>query len=230
MWHEDMSLLEEQVSPSKDAVSLERLSSYPLFGRTIGASSSILSYLSGINHLSRHMTRQTFDNHDDSTLLNFERSLVLERNANFPEPEGHDSGEIYPQDSSYNEQTAQEMHLRAFEAATVIYHYQVSENTTPEYLAPYVHAVLHHISIFLEYCGGNYTLWPVFIAGVEAYQDSDKKEFSELFENATSVGMKNRKKARQVMEAVWSLRSSLAAHPAVRWPARRTRSRSRTWR
>lgn len=211
MWHEGVDLLEEQPSPSEDAVSLQRLSSYPLFGRTIGASSSILSYLSEINHFSRHTTKRSFDNDDDSTLFDFERMLILEPSVEFLGRVDHNFPDDDSQDSLSNEQQAQEMHLRAFEAATVIYHHQVSENGTPEYLAPYVHSVLHYISIFLKYCGGNYTLWPVFIAGVEAYEDSDMKKFSELFENATSVGMKNRKKARQIMEAVWSLRSSITA-------------------
>ncbi|KEF62692.1 uncharacterized protein A1O9_00665 [Exophiala aquamarina CBS 119918] len=211
MWHDGADLLEERVSPSEDAVSLEKLSNYPLFGRTIGASSSILSYLSEINHLSRHMMKSNFEDYDDSTLLNFERMFIFESNAEFLDPEGQESLEDHSQRPSYNEQKAQEMHLRAFEAAAVIYYHQVAEDATPKYLAPYVHAVLHYVFIFLKHCGGNYTLWPVFIAGVEAYEDCDMEKFSDLFENATSMGMRNRKKARQVMEAVWSTRSSITA-------------------
>lgn len=211
MWQDGLDLLEDQVSGSDDALSLERLSHYPFFGRTIGASSSILSCLSEINHLSRELTQTGLDGRTDSTLLNFKRMLVFEPSCDLLGPEGDnylDNTHVNLLDS---EQKAQEMHLKAFEAATIIYYYQVSENATPKYLAPYVQAVLHYVSSFLRLCGGNYTLWPAFIAGVEAYSDSDMNQFSALFENATSMGMRNRRKARQVMEQVWMIRSSIAA-------------------
>jgi hypothetical protein len=211
MWQDGVDLLEDQVSGSDDALSLERLSHYPFFGRTIGASSSILSCLSEINHLSRELTQTGFDGRADSPLLNFKQMLVFEPSCNLLEA----GGDNYVDDACVDlldiEQKAQEMHLRAFEAATVIYYHQVSENATPEYLAPYVQAVLQYVSTFLRLCGGNYTLWPAFIAGVEAYSDSDMNKFSVLFENATSIGMRNRRKAREVMEQVWLIRSSIAA-------------------
>src|SRR5689334_7112136 len=57
VWQDGVDLLEDQLSNSEDAVSLERLSHYTSFGSTIGASSSILTRLSKINRLSRQLTQ-----------------------------------------------------------------------------------------------------------------------------------------------------------------------------
>lgn len=210
VWQDGVDLLEDQASDSEHALSLERLSHYASFGSTIGASSSILTRLSEINRLSRQLTQTGLSGSIDPSFLQSERMLLLQSSTNWPLLEGHNHTGTDFQSIVNNDQRAQEIHLRAFEVATVIYQHQIFENATPADLAPYVVAVLDYITRFLELCGGNYTLWPVLIAGVEAYDENIMGRFSTLFENANSVGMRNRKKAKQLMEEVWSVRSSIA--------------------
>ncbi|KAK5045295.1 hypothetical protein LTR84_009401 [Exophiala bonariae] len=209
-WQDGVDLLEDQISSSEDAVSLERLSRYTSFGSTIGASGSILTRLSEINRLSRQLTQTGFGDGADPSFLDLEEVPIPGRNMNVLMLELGSVTSDDDQECISVEKEAQQLHLRAFEVATVIYHHQIFGTSTPEQLAPYVHAVLYYITRFLEICGGNYTLWPVVIAGVEAYTDDEMILFSTLFENAKSVGMRNRVKAKQLMEGVWAIRSSIA--------------------
>lgn len=207
VWQDGVDLLEDQTSNSENAVSLERLSHYTSFGSTIGASSSILTRLSEINRLSRRLTQSGLGISPDPSVFDPEMMMIPEQSTNELLLELDSDDSLRAADVV---KKAQQLHLRAFEVATVIYHHQIFETSTPEQLAPYVHAVLYYITRFLEICGGNYTLWPVVIAGVEAYNDHEMKLFSTLFENAQSVGMRNRFKAKQLMEEVWAVRSSIA--------------------
>ena len=62
----------------------------------------------------------------------------------------------------------------------------------------------------LEIVGGNYTLWPVFIAGVEVYTEQDKSTIIGLLESASNVGMRNRIKVKAIVERVWDIRATTA--------------------
>lgn len=207
---DEVDPLEDDAAVSEYGVSLQKLSSNPVFGRTIGASSSVLASLAEINRLSlrqRNSQPTSRHGHSSSSLT----KLLLEYGEIDPgQVDSKIAMDLEHLDVSAREQRAQEFHVRAFKVATVIYYHQKLDNGTPEQQAPYVSEVLRSLFTFVELCGGIYTLWPAFIAGVELYKETDQEAFLPLFDNVASIGMHNRSKAKEVITKVWHIRSSTA--------------------
>jgi hypothetical protein len=109
------------------------------------------------------------------------------------------------------EAKARSLHHRAFKSATVIYYHQTFDDVLPKDLASYVRAVLDALVAFTASQGGNYTLWPAFIAAVEAYTEHIQDEFRGLFMKATQSGTKNRIRATELVEHVWEARRMASA-------------------
>jgi hypothetical protein len=101
------------------------------------------------------------------------------------------------------------LHHHAFKAATIIYYHQIFDDVLPQDLSSYVHEVHDSLAAFSETHGGNYTLWPAFIAAVEAYTEDDQCKFRSLLKKGTH-GIKNRITATRLIEHVWEARKSIA--------------------
>lgn len=103
------------------------------------------------------------------------------------------------------------LHLQAFQAATLIYYYQTCDQLSPRQLSPLVSAVLGFLSAFFEICGGSFTLWPVFVAAAEAYEEADQLKFITLLERVGTVGMRNMSNYKTLLEQIWKGRGLRAA-------------------
>jgi hypothetical protein len=182
----------------------------PIFGRTLGASSSIMECISEINGLYRKKSLGTGPVLAASASLKLTRMWMDDTSEPLPEP---------TLDSNWNtilltgsiETKANRLHLRAFKIATTIYYHRLSDSVAPRELAPYVSEVSNCLSKFVEICGGNYTLWPAFIASVEAFEEDVKYKFRKLFETTWKMGMGNRPKVIDIVERVWEIRAHRAA-------------------
>lgn len=101
-------------------------------------------------------------------------------------------------------------HLIAFICATYIYLHRTIFNVTPEEVRETVAEVFHYVQAFFALGDGNFTLWPVFIAFVEAYQEDHLAAAMSWLENSSKVGMGNRVKVKAVIDEVWRTRQSTA--------------------
>ena len=205
-----VDLAEDEFNTTDQGVSLERLSTNPVFGRTIGASSSVLACLSEINQLaSRRQKSNVLGEHEEAS-ANLGRMLRGNYDFDHTTTDSLNCIGFDYLEGSDHERRAQELHVQAFKVATVIHYRHTLDHATPESMKHYVSDVLRCLHEFVDICGGNYTFWPAFIAGVELYEETDKDEFLLLLENAASIGMNNRFKARQLIQQVWQVRSSTA--------------------
>ena len=99
-----------------------------------------------------------------------------------------------------------DLHLRAFQAATVIYYYQTCDEATPRSLWRYVSVVLPSLSAFFESCGGCFTLWPLIIAATEAYEVKQQSQVLALLGCVAKAGMRNLANHSWFLQRVWDTR------------------------
>ena len=185
------------------------LSSNPLFGSTLGASSSIMACISEINHLSKTNPPQ------EPYLSTRPVPLCLIRMLSVSDEPGlHVSSDDCNKNVATSKhealKKAQDAHLRAFKTATLIYYYQTCDNVLPRDMTPYVSEVLQCLSTFLACHPGNPTLWPAFIAGVEVCTARDKETVIGLFKITSRMGIMNRVKMLMLLESVWQIRAATA--------------------
>jgi hypothetical protein len=111
-----------------------------------------------------------------------------------------------------NEDTVAGYHLNAFIAATHIYLHRTIFDLPPssEIIKGYVGEVFENVESFLKAGGGNFSLWPAFIAAVEANEAKHMDAARKWLDFATSVGMGNRLKVKAIVEEVWRLRETLS--------------------
>lgn len=100
--------------------------------------------------------------------------------------------------------------LQAFVFATYIYLYRVIFDLPPQNLTTYVTKTFEHISAFSEENSGNLSLWPAFIAAVEAYTERDMNLAKDWLKHAVSFGLGNRILIENVIEEVWRRRKLLS--------------------
>ena len=100
--------------------------------------------------------------------------------------------------------------LNAFIAATYIYLHRALFDAKPFEIKTFVAEVLQNIKKFLELRGGNLTVWPAFVAAVEACDDADLEAAKTWLDEAMQVGMGNRTQVRTVVEEVWRRRRDLS--------------------
>ena len=117
---------------------------------------------------------------------------------------------VAPPTESSRHSTMAFYHLMAFICATYIYLHRTIFNVTPEGIKETVAEVFHYVQAYFALNDGNFTLWPVFIASVEAYQEEDLAAAMSWLENASKVGMGNRVKIQAVIKEVWRTRQNIA--------------------
>jgi hypothetical protein len=108
-------------------------------------------------------------------------------------------------------------HLNAFIAAAHIYLHRTIFDLPPssDIIKNYVAEVFENVESFLKAGGGNFSLWPAFIAAVEANEAHHIDAAKKWLEFATSVGMGNRFKVKAIVEEVWNLREILSKETGI---------------
>ncbi len=80
----------------------------------------------------------------------------------------------------------------------------------PLQLSRFVSTVLNVLSTFFEICGGNFTIWPLFIAAVESYKTAQQEKFLTLLSNVGMAGMRDISNYRILIKRIWNVRESMA--------------------
>lgn len=99
---------------------------------------------------------------------------------------------------------------QAFIQATHIYLYRSLLNVPPEAVASYVGKTLTYVSAFAATSSGNFSVWPAFIAAVEAFAEEHLVLAKEWLDWATSFGIGSRDSMKLVVEEVWRRRDGIS--------------------
>ncbi|RDL36876.1 Zn2 DNA-binding protein [Venustampulla echinocandica] len=101
------------------------------------------------------------------------------------------------------------LHLHLFNGAAMIYLLCMVLQYPPSTVASYVSEVLINTMAFVDMDSNNVSVWPVFIAMVEAYT-SESLELSNRYLASSDVVAGNRKDIGRVVRQVWADREELA--------------------
>ncbi|KAI1627882.1 fungal-specific transcription factor domain-containing protein [Exophiala viscosa] len=172
----------------------------PGYGWTMGTSSSVIETIADINTCAKQLEASDADGYLATIPLRLTRTLMRYQREVFALSTRLD----------YLVQDPEHLHLQAFQAATVIYYYQVCDDTTPRQLSYLVTTVLDLLSAFFEVCGGSFTLWPVCVAAAEAYREDDQAKFVTLLERVARTG-RNMSNYMILLRHIWDVRRSRAA-------------------
>lgn len=189
------------------------ISSTPQFGFTIGAQKSLLECISAITTVSQQLRATP----PTKTLLDADRTVsqVLACLDTLRTQAGDDSHPEHNDDSLSGIDIDQptpllkalaRYQLNAFIYATYIYLYRTLADAPPHRVAPYVSLVFQNISAFYTESSGNFSLWPAFIAAVEAYTVEDMKSAREWLEQSINFGLGNRLPVKKIIEETWRRR------------------------
>lgn len=180
------------------------MSSYPSFGLTIGASRLLMTCISDIHGLARDVKYGRVTGDVTANILQKLdqcRQMALMNLRSGPDTEN-------PQNPKHKSMTF--YHESAFIAATYIYLHRSVSNLPPQAIQKYVAEVFHNVGAFFSIDEGNFSLWPAFIAAVEAYEEIDLVSARAWLDNASKVGMGNRLKIQAVIQEVWRQREMIA--------------------
>jgi hypothetical protein len=179
-------------------------SSATTFGFTIGATQFVMACIMDIRKLALDLEKETDIAVVDEAVNDLYTRLEVCREQQIT---GHS---LKASDSSAmsKEETIARYHLNAFIAATHIYLHRTVFDLPPgsEIVKKHVGEVFRNVEDFLALSGGNLSLWPAFIAAVEAVDEEHINAAKKYLNFATSVGMGNRFKAKSIVEEVWRLR------------------------
>jgi hypothetical protein len=180
------------------------ISSATTFGFTIGATQLVMACIMDVRRLASDLKNETDMAIIDETVNNLYTRLeeCKEQQIIGLPPNGTGSLKM-----SKEERIAW-YHLNAFIAATHIYLHRTVFDLPPgnEIIKRRVGEVFENVDNFLALSGGNLSLWPAFIAAVEACDEEHVSAAKKYLSFATSVGMGNRFKAKSIVEEVWRLR------------------------
>ncbi|KAJ5756919.1 fungal-specific transcription factor domain-containing protein [Penicillium nucicola] len=189
------------------------ISSTPQFGFTIGAQRSLLECISVIATVSRQMQLGP----PASDPFNADRAVaeVLARLGHLQaqaqddlpfQPEIKSAPSTDPDRPDPHVQDLARYQLNAFIYATYIYLYRSLMDTPPKRVATYVSLTFRNISSFCAQSNGNFSLWPAFIAAVEAYTEEDMALAQAWLQQSIHFGLGNRLLVKQIIEEVWRRR------------------------
>ncbi|KAH7001278.1 fungal-specific transcription factor domain-containing protein [Ilyonectria destructans] len=182
------------------------------FGFTIGAPRNVLQCIALITEF-RNKAQSEAESEVDALLQTLLSRLEIHSNQD-------DSRRVFdtelvpdstPDEPPSNEQSPPEAsdQIEAFVNATYIYMYRSLLNVPPKTVRPYVKRTFSHVSAYFAISNGNFSIWPAFIAAVEAYSEEDLVAAREWLDCATSFGIGSRNSMRLVVEEVWSRREAI---------------------
>lgn len=185
----------------------------PDFGFTIGASPDILKCIAEISQFKRRAGIQDHQGSKNELLarvlqvLNNYESCAIQGGG---EEQVLDDGDDQLLSLDLSAAREQRLQTEAFLHATYIYLYRTLLQVPPVIVKEYVSKTFKHISAFWLGSNGNFSLWPAFIAAVEAYTDEDMAMARDWLDWATSFGIAGRDAIRRVIEEVWRRRDEIA--------------------
>jgi hypothetical protein len=169
------------------------VASRPDFGFTAGANPALISCIIETTQLAAKVSQDGIDAH-------LEASQHLHQRL---------EGCYSPQ--TYSNETLVRLHHRIFQIGAIIYFQRSVFHSLPLALNPYLDELLRLVKLYRELGSGYVTLWPVFIAAVEAYQETHQAGFRQWLDDCDKMGAASRKDIRDVVEGVWQKRASIAA-------------------
>jgi len=184
------------------------ITSNPIFGFTIGATRRLLQTVSHIGSL--FVLRQSKYRITDADVDFCKRSLEACDDL-FSNGTAWENGDLYRDSARSPYRTSVVQHqLKAFLAAAYIFMHRSLLDATPHEVRPYVVQVFEAVDEFFNLRGGNFSLWPAFIAATEACEGEDIAAANRWLERAMRVGMGNRLRAKVVIEEVWRRRQDVS--------------------
>ncbi|KAI1610221.1 fungal-specific transcription factor domain-containing protein [Exophiala viscosa] len=103
------------------------------------------------------------------------------------------------------------LHLQLFNKGVLIYLLRMVLRHPPAAVADYVGEVLTDAIVFLDMNGGEPSIWPVFVAAVEAYTPESQALADHFFDESKTRGTGTREEMRSVIRQVWADRERLSA-------------------
>jgi len=164
------------------------ITSRPDFGFTTGATQELMSCIRDITYLAVIIGRSSVAFHEISVKNLFQKILNC---TTSPEKTG----------------IVINLHHQIFRTGVLIYFYRQIFNSSPKELLFLVSDILKCIKKYKEIGGGRVTLWPVFVAAVETYNDEHKTAMWEWWDSADVLGSASRRMCRELVEAVWQERT-----------------------
>lgn len=201
---------EESWAPSLSSL----ISATPSYGFTLGATRSILECIAEITKLQRTMANLETDIsfRMDDTLEHILCRLNACRNQALVETTDEDCGVAR---STLNHELAVQSQNKAFIYASYIYLYRTVLDVPPRNVKSYVSETFRHVDAFFSKSDGNFSIWPAFIAAVEAYTIEDMASARRWLNRSTSFGMGNRESVCKVVHEVWRIRSERSTSMAM---------------
>lgn len=179
------------------------------FGFTIGAPRAILCCIARITEFRKKRNYGHIEEDNVDELLAEELSLLSryrkehDLDYNFDnEVSILESDEIIVPDVTNQK--------RAFVQATYIYLYRSLLSVPPEAVKSHVRKTFMHVSAFFANSNGNFSIWPAFIAAVEAFTEDDLTAARAWLDSATSFGIGSRDSMKMVIEEVWRRREAIS--------------------
>lgn len=106
--------------------------------------------------------------------------------------------------------TLVKLHLHLFYKAVMIYLFRMVLQYPPSAVADYVCEVLTNAIAFLDMNSGEPSIWPIFIAAVEAYTPESQALANHFFDECKTRGTGLREDVRSVVCQVWADREQLS--------------------
>ena len=163
------------------------VSSRPDFGFTAGATSELMWCIDETTRLASKIYQDGLRLHQQVVDEHYHRLLA----CSLPDSQGD---------------LILQLHHQIFQLGAIIYFHRSVLDSPPHALAAFLDELLEHVKTYRG-CGGGYvTVWPVFMAAVEAYQERHLEGFREWLSDCDKMGVANRKDIREVIESVWQRR------------------------
>ncbi|KAL6694272.1 fungal-specific transcription factor domain-containing protein [Trichoderma pleuroticola] len=183
------------------------------FGFTIGSSGQVLQIISNIRLLAERIATGDIPENWGELIQKY----IAELTSPSEGTEHFDLEEIWEYTPRKDRaEYLQRLHLRLFRNAAIIYLFRIVLNVPPQGVIKYVSAVLQDTLSFIQLHGGAVSMWPVFIAAVEAYEVKDQQIVEQWFDISSQHGIQNRQTAREVIRAVWERRSREATNRGLK--------------
>ncbi|PCG94126.1 Protein of unknown function DUF3468 [Penicillium occitanis (nom. inval.)] len=209
-----MASLDENIMGDDDVDRslVSRVSSTPEFGFTIGSTKSLLACISSITIAGRKMRTKALHSQQEADLLDEVLSKIFSCLDKCKEEIAYNSCDSEIDDQS---QILANHQRQAFISATYIYLYRVLFDLPPYSVRQYVSEVLLRISAFHTASHGNLSIWPAFIAAVEAYTPEDMALARNWLHHTTKFGIGSRVCVQRLVEEVWKRRDEAAAELGI---------------
>lgn len=207
-------LREDETLFQRDSTLLASISSTLDFGFTIGATKEVIQCVSRTTILARSVRSEGLTSAMDdevasilACLRNCESSLDA---LNTLSGLSSITMTVDGVEQRATQLSATYHQLKAFILGCYIYFYRVIFNLPPQRLTSRVASAFQHVASFSDCNTGNFSLWPAFIAAVEAYTTTDITLAQKWLDHTLSFGLGSRLLVKRVVEEVWHRRRIIA--------------------